>query len=107
MLTAAAFYVLAFVSLGLAIDILLHAALGIAPPWNWMQFTWRFAFIWVLGLVTIGAPAGLGVREALMLVWFSPAIGESAALGVAAMLRMVTTAADVLVFLAASVSDTD
>jgi hypothetical protein len=68
----------------------------VEAPWGWPQFIWRFALIWILGLLTIGAPAGLGVREALLVVWFSLVIGES---------RVVTTVADVRVFGLAWLSD--
>jgi hypothetical protein len=97
-LTAAGLYVLVFVSVGVVLELLVRGVLGITSPWHWPQFTWRFALIWVLGLVTIGAPAGLGVREALMLIWFSPVLGESVAIGLAALLRLVTTLADVALF---------
>jgi hypothetical protein len=103
-LAAAGLYVLAFAALGAAIALLVRGVFGIDAPWGWLQFTWRFALIWVLGMLTIGAPAGLGVREALMVVWFSPVIGESPALGLAGLLRVVTTAADVLVFFASYVA---
>jgi glycosyltransferase 2 family protein len=94
----ATLYVLAFASLGLAIDLILRGVLGVESPWGWVQLTWRFALIWVLGLITIGAPAGLGVREALLLVWFSPALGDSVALGLAGLLRLGTIVADLVVF---------
>jgi hypothetical protein len=97
-----ALYSLTFVALGIVIAVLARGVIGIESEWNWLQFTWRFALIWVLGLVTIGAPAGLGVREALMLVWFSPALGETAALGLAGLLRLVTVIADLAVFGGAS-----
>lgn len=89
---------LAFASLGAAIALLVQGVLGVDPRWGWLQFTWRFALIWVLGVVTVGAPAGIGVREALMVVWFSPVVGESLALGLAALLRLVTITADLLMF---------
>jgi hypothetical protein len=89
---------LALASLGGAIALLVHGVFGVESSWNWLQFTWRFALIWVLGLVSVGAPAGLGVREALMLIWLSPAVGDSTALALAGLLRVVTVTADVLVF---------
>jgi hypothetical protein len=98
LLMVSAIYSLTFVALGIALAVLTEGVLGTASPWNWLQFTWRFALIWVLGLATIGAPAGLGVRELLMLAWFSPALGETAALSLAALLRGVTISADAAIF---------
>jgi hypothetical protein len=97
-LLAAALYFLSFVSLGIAIELMVRGVLGANPHWGWLQFTWRFALIWVIGLLAIGAPAGLGVREALLLVWFSPVLGESTTLALAGLLRLVTMAADIIVF---------
>ena len=101
----ATLYVLAFASLGLAIELILRGVIGIDSPWGWLHLTWRFALIWVLGLITIGAPAGLGVREALLLVWFSPALGGSVALGLAGLLRLGTIVADLIVFALAWILD--
>jgi len=97
-LVAAVLYSLSFVALGVAIELLLRGVLGVDSQWGWVQFAWRFALVWVVGLLAIGAPAGLGVREALLLVWFSPVLGESVAVGLAALLRLVTIVADIVVF---------
>jgi hypothetical protein len=102
---AAALYVVNFALLGLSVELLLRGVWGLEPAWGWPQFAWRFALIWAVGLLVPGAPAGLGVREALLLAWFSPELGEPATLGLAVLLRVVTTMADVLTFLLASVSD--
>jgi glycosyltransferase 2 family protein len=101
----ATLYTFAFASLGVAIELIVRGVMGIQSPWGWLQFAWRFALIWVLGLIAIGAPAGLGVREASLLVWFSPVLGESAALGLAGLLRLGTIAADLIVFALASMLD--
>lgn len=49
---------------------------------------------WTIGFVTPGAPAGVGVREATILVAATPLLGPADALLVAALFRLVTTIGD-------------
>jgi uncharacterized membrane protein YbhN (UPF0104 family) len=65
------------------------------------QAIWRFALCWVAGFVVPGAPAGLGVREALFIRLFAPGIGEGVAACVAVAYRIITTLGDLLTFLVA------
>ena len=58
-----------------------------------------FAIAWVTGFVTPGAPAGLGVREVVLVAALSPVYGAETAVGIAAILRVVTLLGDGLVFL--------
>ncbi len=58
-----------------------------------------FAVSWVTGFLTPGAPAGLGVREVVLVATLSPLYGQDTALGMAAILRVVTLVGDGLVFL--------
>lgn len=59
-----------------------------------------FATAWLLGFVLPGAPGGLGVREAVLLLGLAPVLGEpQAALG-AVLLRIVTLSGDGLMSLA-------
>jgi glycosyltransferase 2 family protein len=58
-----------------------------------------YAASWVAGFVTPGAPAGLGVREALITLSLTGTIGESNSLLVALIFRMITVGGDLLFFL--------
>lgn len=51
-----------------------------------------FALSWVAGFVVVGAPAGLGVREAVMVAALAPAAGADTALAVSVGSRVVWTA---------------
>jgi hypothetical protein len=63
-------------------------------PWTiWLS---GFAFAWTLGLVVPGAPGGLGVFEAALLLRLSLALPEPAVLAVALSYRLVVTFADLL-----------
>ena len=51
---------------------------------------------WAAGTVTVGAPAGLGVREAVITLELSPALGAEAAAALAVAFRLATVAGDLL-----------
>jgi hypothetical protein len=62
-----------------------------------------FALAWVVGFITPGSPAGLGVREVILISATTPIYGIDTAVGVSALLRLVTVAGDGLAFLVAAV----
>jgi len=51
---------------------------------------------WAVGYVTPGAPAGLGLREAVLALGLAPVLGQSEALALALIYRLLTVAADAL-----------
>lgn len=59
-----------------------------------------FAIAWVAGFFTPGAPAGLGVREGLMLIMLASAYPKADALVIVIALRLATMLGDTLAFLA-------
>lgn len=59
-----------------------------------------FAAAWVAGFVTPGSPAGLGVREAVLVGGLRPLCGAGAALALPLLFRLVTTLGDGLAFAA-------
>ncbi|MFN9546884.1 MAG: UPF0104 family protein [Cyanobacteriota bacterium] len=62
----------------------------------WLIWLSGFAFAWTLGLVVPGAPGGLGVFEAALLLRLSVVLAEPAVLAVALSYRLVATVADLL-----------
>jgi hypothetical protein len=57
-----------------------------------------FALAWVAGFITPGAPAGLGVRDAILMTGLTPIFGPGNALGVTVVMRLVTSVGDALAF---------
>jgi glycosyltransferase 2 family protein len=55
-----------------------------------------FAFAWSVGFIVIFAPAGVGVREVLLVATLSPVLGTGSATAVALVSRALTTAGDLL-----------
>ena len=92
-------YVLNFVLVGIGLWLvalsLPSGAVGAAGP---VFFIGAFAASWVLGFLAPGAPAGLGVREALLAVWFAGVLAPADAVALIVMLRIATTLGDLLNF---------
>ena len=65
-------------------------------------FCGAFVVAWLVGLVTPGAPAGVGVRELVLLVLLKGLVLESDLLLAILLSRLVTVVGDVLFFLFAS-----
>ena len=62
----------------------------------WLIWLSGFALAWTVGLVVPGAPGGLGVFEAALLLRLSSVLAEPAVLAVALSYRLVVTLADLL-----------
>lgn len=66
---------------------------------QWLLLTGCFALAWVVGFFAPGAPAGLGVREGLMLGLLQFNYSNPEALLIVIALRFATTAGDILCFI--------
>lgn len=97
---ACALYLLTFFCVGLILDWHARTLFG-AENSNILLATIFFSWSWVAGYITPGAPAGLGVREAVLVSTLSSLYGPGAAVGIAVSLRLVTTIGDGLIFLLA------
>lgn len=93
-----ALYALAYLVIGAATSLL---AVGLFPELrlDFALLTSAFAIAWVVGFVTPGAPAGIGVREALLLLMLSGSMGSIETSLLILALRIVTTLGDILCFL--------
>ncbi|MBW1673505.1 MAG: flippase-like domain-containing protein, partial [Deltaproteobacteria bacterium] len=96
-------YMLCFLFMGVASDILAQYLFG-AEGTRIILLTGSFAIAWVAGFLAPGAPAGIGVREAILLKVLAPIYGAGVAVGLAISLRAITTLADVLTFIAALIA---
>jgi glycosyltransferase 2 family protein len=57
-----------------------------------------FSVSWIAGFLTPGAPAGLGVREAILVAALSPIYGAGNAIGITVALRLATILSDSISF---------
>ena len=62
------------------------------------ELTFLFAAAWTAGFLLPGFSAGLGVREAIMVVLLSPVLGAGAAAGVSLSMRMTSILSDAISF---------
>ena len=90
-------YLLCFALMGLAVYLILICVFDVSVV-PFLVVTGIFAFAWVAGFITPGAPAGFGVREAILITLLKPLYGGGVALGVTVALRIVTLAGDGIVF---------
>lgn len=90
-------YVFNFVLMGYIVLLLLSGMYGVSTP-PFLLITGIFALSWVAGIITPGAPAGIGVREAVLVALLQPLYGGVIVLGVTIALRIVTIIGDALVF---------
>jgi hypothetical protein len=65
----------------------------ISDPW---AIVGLYPAAWIAGTVALGAPAGLGVREAVLGLGLAPQVGPATAAVLALSLRVVTLVADLL-----------
>jgi hypothetical protein len=73
--------------------LLMSLALGAAPT-TALDSSGFYVLAPVAGFVALLAPAGLGVREAVLLAGLAPTLGAAGAVGAAVLSRMVSLAAD-------------
>ncbi|MEJ2551847.1 MAG: lysylphosphatidylglycerol synthase domain-containing protein [Anaerolineales bacterium] len=78
-------------------DFLLHGIFH-ASHSNLWTLSGLYSIAWVVGFITPGAPAGLGVRETIFLTALRPIYGEGAALGITVTMRVLTAFGDALIF---------
>src|SRR5262249_30189477 len=88
-----------FVISGWILDLLAQQLFG-ATDSHLLLAVGVYAVAWVVGLVTLVVPGGIGVREAVLLAGLTPAYGAGTALGVAVAFRIVSSLGDGLGFLA-------
>jgi hypothetical protein len=93
MLTAAGWYALGWVFLGLHAWLLM-VAIGAPAGRSLPVAIGGLALAFALGLIFIPAPAGAGVREVAIVLAFGAVLGSSAALAVALISRIMLTVLD-------------
>lgn len=103
MLLVSFLYLISFLAVGLLMDLHARFLYG-ATTSHFLILTAVFAWSWIAGYVTPGAPAGLGVREAVLVSSLTPIYGASIAVGLTLSLRVVTILGDGLAFLMAMIA---
>jgi len=68
----------------------------------WLPIASAYVFAWLVGLVTPGAPAGVGIREMILLFLLNGMVAEERLLMAVLLGRLVTVMGDLLFFAAAA-----
>jgi hypothetical protein len=68
---------------------------------TWMSLCGAYVIAWLAGLITPGAPAGLGLRELVLLLLLKGIVAEAELVLTVVLGRVVTVVGDLLFFLAA------
>jgi hypothetical protein len=98
-LTCYVTYAANFCLIGLGLWLVSHALLaGVAAPPSPIFLTGAFASSWILGFMAPGAPAGLGIREAVLSAWLSGALPPERIVLLVVVLRIATTLGDLFSF---------
>lgn len=98
-------YVINFCLIGVGLWFLAHTLLsdsGIATP-SVVFLTGAFAGSWILGFIAPGAPAGLGIREAILSAWLSGSLPPAQIVLLVIALRIATTLGDLFNFVWGSI----
>jgi len=88
-----------FLGGGIVLDLVIDIVTPGAPVlWDLPAMVGLFAAAWLCGCITPGAPAGLGVREAVLAYGLATMMRSGDALLVAGLLRLITLGGDFLFF---------
>ena len=83
---------------GILFLTLLHSMGTVIPSRYTLSIVGVYAFAWLVGFITPGAPGGLGVREAMLTVFLAGIIEPGIITAAAILNRIITTCGDVLAF---------
>ncbi len=98
MVRAALLYLIVFLLDGVVISWLVGGFFGADASVRWYQFAWGFSLAWLLGFIVPGAPGGIGIREAVFVGLFAGELGQGLAVGLAVLLRVLTSLSDLITF---------
>lgn len=94
-----ALYASGFATIGAGLWLVAHALTGpTAHVPSVLFFVGAFASSWILGFIAPGAPAGLGIREAMLSAWLSGVMDPVDVVLLVVTLRIATTLGDLLNF---------
>jgi uncharacterized membrane protein YbhN (UPF0104 family) len=99
MLRPLIYYVLFFLVSGIALAVIGVYSDSFTQDIDYLIILSAFAIAWSVGFLTPGAPSGIGIREAVLIILLSPSTGEANALMLALIFRLVTIGGDSLFYL--------
>jgi uncharacterized membrane protein YbhN (UPF0104 family) len=104
MLPPLIYYALFFLVSGIALVVIGIYTDSFTIGSNTLIILSAFAIAWSVGFLTPGAPSGVGIREAILILLLSPFTSEANALILALLFRLVTIGGDTVFYLISLVS---
>lgn len=100
------FYLLFLVLSGTVflLSLAIFTADSISADLSWPAVVGAFVVAWLIGLVTPGAPAGVGIREAVLYFFLKASVQQTDLIMAVLLGRIVTVAGDFLFYLYATIS---
>jgi len=95
-------YLSVFIFMGLVIKLQFTYLFDVASN-SIFLFACIFSISWIAGFLVPGAPAGLGIRETLLILMLSPLYGPTAAVSLTVFLRVTTVIGDGVAFVIGTV----
>jgi uncharacterized membrane protein YbhN (UPF0104 family) len=99
MLRPLIYYMLFFLVSGIALAVIGLYSNSFPQQTDYLIILSAFAIAWSVGFLTPGAPSGIGIREAILIILLSPSTGDANALMLALIFRLVTIGGDSLFYL--------
>ena len=93
-------YSVFFITTGTILYFILSHFSG--KPFSMYEFFYTlfsFSVCWQIGFISPGVPGGIGVREALLIIFFKGFYGETIAFYAGIVLRLITISGDIIAFL--------
>jgi hypothetical protein len=91
-------YLIFFGIIGSILALLIYTMTDLPIFANFGMIISVFSIAWISGFVTPGAPAGVGIREAILILLLTPLLGESQSLIVALIFRLISILGDTIFF---------
>jgi len=92
------YYIIFFVITGGLLALLFYVVTTSIGINTILQIIATYSAAWIVGYITPGAPGGIGVREALLVVMLGQFVDEPQAILIALVFRLITTTGDVVYY---------
>jgi uncharacterized membrane protein YbhN (UPF0104 family) len=89
-------YLIFFTLIGLSMVLTVFVISGFINPSKIAAVVAIFGISWIIGLITPGAPSGIGIREAIIVATLSGVLGEAQSVIIAIVFRLITTFGDLV-----------
>jgi len=92
------YYIIFFLFTGGMLALLFYVVATPVGINTMLQIVAAYSSAWIIGYITPGAPGGIGVREALLVVSLGQIVDEPQALLIALLFRLITVIGDVIYY---------